>query len=307
MATIAPNNKSIGERTRVCVEDESSARSTEENSQQRYTRRRPTPGSRQKLVLERDLLAKDNPVVKVGSIRFPTSHEPKPSKWACVKSLDSSSSSDPTDVDEENRAKIAQLCNRLFGHAWKLPAPTVLISVYGCEWEDESMMREADVLQQGLADAVRTTRSWVITAGRRRGISALVGSAMSNVEGAVCIGIGPKSAVVGHERLMAQDDGVVYRYACACTHARHTAPLLMLTYAHAHEARVTPACCWWHRFPHPHVQIHRGTAERLRARSSSSSTTHTSFWSTRKNRTRRPASSIGGQPPQPRVETATRG
>ena len=124
---------------------------------------------------------------RYGAIRFPASKHP-PAKWACVG---------PTARPSDLRDLILQ--------TWRVPEPSVLISVTGAAAGVSIPPKLEQVFRRGLRKAALTTKAWIVTGGTKSGVMELVGKTVREADVQVpCIGIAPWGAVKGFESLEAK-------------------------------------------------------------------------------------------------------
>ena len=144
--------------------------------------------------------------VSYGALRFPDTGA-RPSKWAAFGKF-----SDENDVKD------------LLLNTWRLPQPSVIISVTGGARELGLKKEQKEAFMEGLMTAVRTTRAWVVTGGTDGGVMKLVGETMNEMSTGlhaddmveedgefhgVCLGIASWGIVDGHEEMTS---GEVHRY-----------------------------------------------------------------------------------------------
>ena len=153
-----------------------------------------------------------------GSIRFPGSRRPMPSKYARV-----ASSTDhielamhPGVVADGPRPKLLELLI----DTWGLNAPCAVISVLGRSGAVRDPMdptnvfkdtKEQLIFARGLADAAATTNAWVVTDGLYGGVASMCGRALreSNVP---LLGVTPWQCIAKHSEIAQQPNSSVYLY-----------------------------------------------------------------------------------------------
>ena len=117
-----------------------------------------------------------------GSIRFPGSRRPVPSKYVRV----ARSTADTND-------SMAELIP-LFIETWGLPPPCAIISVVSADSTDDPrevfQTRPHLVFARGIADAAARTNAWVVTDGLADGVASLVGRALRDSDRPL-LGIAP--------------------------------------------------------------------------------------------------------------------
>ena len=103
----------------------------------------------------------------------------------------------------------AATVHRLLLYHWKLPTPTLIISVLGGTGDFELQPKVKQAIKNGLVKAAETTGAWIITNGLNCGASKEVGSALKNAfkrnNRIPCIGITPWGIVQGRENLIGPD------------------------------------------------------------------------------------------------------
>ena len=128
--------------------------------------------------------------VKFGALRFPASNR-QPAKWVCVG----------------ERSSMDDVASLLF-ETWKLPRPSVIISVTGAasrpEFGEEFNENDQLNFRQGLLKAVQTAKAWVVTGGTATGVMGMVGEMVHEAEDprdVICLGIATWGIVKNHEVL----------------------------------------------------------------------------------------------------------
>lgn len=137
----------------------------------------------------------EDQVKQIGALRFPGSNRPL-SRWARVRP-----GAEP--------AVMLRLAN-----TWKIPQPTVLISVVGADDHTADLQMSVKVereFKKGLLEAVRTTSAWVLTGGCNKGVTKLVGRSLKNLDSAVVIGIAPWGFLHEHEHMARKGPGMIYQ------------------------------------------------------------------------------------------------
>ncbi|XP_075251277.1 transient receptor potential cation channel subfamily M member 1-like isoform X3 [Convolutriloba macropyga] len=108
----------------------------------------------------------------------------------------------------------AATVHRLLLYHWKLPTPTLIISVLEGTGDFELQPKVKQAIKNGLVKAAETTGAWIITNGLNCGASKEVGSALKNAfkrnNRIPCIGITPWGIVQGRENLIGPDQKVRY-------------------------------------------------------------------------------------------------
>ena len=153
-----------------------------------------------------------------GRIEFPSSKRKQDAKWALIPADGGQGATDQAAREE----KAKTVLDTLF-RVWKLPLPSVLITVVGDSTEDKELElndKQKVVLRRGLIEVCRTacaggdddetitqTVPWVITLGVGKGVAALIGQICKEMadDGIPCIGVAPWG-VVSQRELMANDD-----------------------------------------------------------------------------------------------------
>ena len=119
-----------------------------------------------------------------GSIRFPGSRRPVPSKYVRVACRTA-----------ETNDSMAELIP-LFIETWGLPPPCAIISVVSADStmpdnpQELFQTRPHLVFARGIADAAARTNAWVVTDGLADGVASLVGRALRDSDRPL-LGIAP--------------------------------------------------------------------------------------------------------------------
>ncbi|XP_009304689.1 transient receptor potential cation channel subfamily M member 4 isoform X1 [Danio rerio] len=104
---------------------------------------------------------------------------------------------------------------------WKLPQPSLVLSVVGGEGRSEVKSWVRDILRQGLVKAAQSTGAWIITGGLRQGISRCIGEAVKDNATAVSsitlnkvlpIGIAPWGLLGNRQQLVNSEGSFPARY-----------------------------------------------------------------------------------------------
>lgn len=153
-----------------------------------------------------------------GRIEFPSSKRKQDAKWALIPADSGQGATDQAAREE----KAKRVLDTLF-RVWKLPLPSVLITVVGDSTKDKELElndKQKVVLRRGLIEVCRTacaggdddetitqTVPWVITLGVGEGVARLIGQICKEMadDGIPCIGVAPWG-VVSQRELMANDD-----------------------------------------------------------------------------------------------------
>jgi hypothetical protein len=143
-------------------------------------------------------------ITRVGSISFPQSNRP-PAKWARV-------AMEPDANDKEHKVEVKAILELMSSTAWNLHKPCALISVTGAAKALDISEQLKQEFQRGLLEAVSSSDAWVTTGGTSSGVMELVGRTLRSLDNAVCIGVVPWRAVQGHDRLQADEDGIIANY-----------------------------------------------------------------------------------------------
>ena len=144
-------------------------------------------------------------VVDYGRLEFPASKR-APAKWARVAN----------ETDELSMSSMV----RMLVDAWRLPAPSVIISVTGGARSLDLNDKQKLVFRRGLLEAAKrastgglvdgqegemTMVPWVVTGGTHTGVMELVGRAMAGLESDAqpipCIGVAPWGIVSQREHM----------------------------------------------------------------------------------------------------------
>ena len=92
---------------------------------------------------------------------------------------------------------------------WKLPLPTLIVSVHGGARDFELQPKIKPMIKNGLIKAAETTGAWIITNGLNCGASKEVGSAVKNAfrrnHRIPCVGIAAWGLVEGRDQLVGRD------------------------------------------------------------------------------------------------------